>query len=229
MKKVIFFPFLFVVFFGFSSSYSQTKDSVTIAKKDSVYLLKLIDSSEVTALSIDSASNFSYFLIRRDSSKARVAKSYVTKITKIERPKEDIKSYKAKNTKEIKEIKLSKKYLDKHKSDTLLPVRTELELGANIGTPSGINALLGISSRYIVGHISGMNLGTIKGIQLDIGYQIYITSKSYFVAGMVFGNSKLSQTEQLTREQNIKNFDYTYVGGLLTYSYKAFYAQFGLG
>ena len=235
MKSTFILLFVIISFANINSVFSQTKDTTYIFKPDSVYIIKMVDDSLVTALSINfKAKTSSYLLLRPDSTKASIAKSYVKNIKMIEKRKEDfqpsnIKSSKKKTGSDIKVIKPSKSYLDKNKSDTTLPSQPEIELGINIGTPAGFNLFAGFSNKNIVCHFSGMDMGTINGFQIDAGYPLVSTSKGYSALGLTFGTSKLSLSREQEREQGLKNFTYTYFGALYLFSYKLLYGQFGLG
>jgi len=195
----------------------------------------MVDDSLVTALSINfRAKNSSYLLLRPDSTKASIAKIYVKNIKMIEKRKEyfqpsKVKSSKNKSGSDIKIIKPSKSYLDKNKSDTTLPSKPEIELGINIGTPAGLNLFAGFSNKYIVCHFSGMEMSTINGYQIDAGYPLVSTSNGYSALGLTYGREQLTLSPEQESEQRIKNFTYTYFGGLYLFSYKVLYGQFGFG
>ncbi len=215
-----------------SNSISQTNNEKKSVIPDSLYLLKLEDDSEIFAVSIDSTSNIRYNITKPDSSHATVAKTFVKSIKKVEKPFEPPKPQKkSKKPKSSAKDSLLKEYHTKKSStpDSIKVIaRDEIELGINLGTPAGINAFGGYAGKYLITHISGMDIGTVKGIQFDFGYPLYKSYKGYSALGLAVGSSKFALRDLSSESKSAKVTTYDYVGLVYMFSYKTLFGQFGL-
>ncbi|MBE0643932.1 MAG: hypothetical protein IH600_07610 [Bacteroidetes bacterium] len=100
------------------------------------------------------------------------------------------------------------------------------ELGVSVGTPAGLNFMVGHWFGIVGTRLSGMYLGsTISGIQANIGFKLSDNSNRSHVLAAVFGTSHLVEDEGsfFERERN-----WTYIGAAYNLNLSGFHLEAGL-
>ncbi len=126
------------------------------------------------------------------------------------------------------DIEKVEKMTKKDKSKVSLKNKNYWELGINFGTPGGLNLLVGKWFSPVGIKVSGMNLGSMYGVQGNLMYKLSDNYSRCHSLGLIFGVShiELEKTNGWNTETEIK--DWQYYGAAYNLNWGGFWLEVGL-